>query len=763
MNVAAILLAAVLDLPPFGEVRVLDEVDCTKRDHAFREYPEGASRVETVLGRACRVMPVAAKEASFFKYRLGQGRGLKANGGYVVVLEYPDDVPRTYVLHNRSTNSRRSFATGRAMGDCWAPKYVDNHGECLAIPQSGAWERWTCYGSLTDRTPDWNENERDWTDAQGDVRKGKDGKPERIGVFNLPADGFDFVVSQYAREHDLNSAGVAVARILLCEIPDETRCQLKLALPPAPLPRRHLFWREEMSDGGPLQGGRERRHCLDQLDWIRHKARQMKMLGMNTYTKDLLEFGHVQHWDPDFIRPGWAWGADAETNGLWARIVDLIGGEYGFSILPYYEWNGNQGADFGGRKSYGLRKTCETLGGGKSYTHVWWTENANLDVTDPEALAATCELLDGSLLRFRTKADFAGALFRTRNSQWPVGFGDATRARFAREANGGRAVSRDDLRGDRALYDRYLAWWHLKRAEFLAKVQRHLADNGLPESVVILDAEPSESGPGIPGGGVLTDDKAYLSRICAAAGVKAPKAVTVEEADGLYLRGRREPAATWGEWEWQHAVPADDPENYAKAAHVYLAMPVNRLYSVADAKAHDAYRNGTGTETLIRHYSLNENMQEDAGGRRICGYAIADFERAGRASMQIEVEAMAKGDPVNIGYLTGSCFARGFPGPVREFNGNFLALPALPSKVVAGACDDPEVVLREIDCTRSGKGRYYALVHVGSTEKHGVRVRIPGRPRSVTFPHYGKSRPLTDGTLTLKTLRPWQLLAIHRD
>ena len=140
---------------------------------------------------------------------------------------------------------------------------------------------------------------------------------------------------------------------------------------------------------------------------------------------------------------------------------------------------------------------------------------------------------------------------------------------------------------------------------------------------------------------------------------------------------------------------------------------------------------------------------------------MADWEHAGRACMLAEVNAMANGDPVNLGYLMGSNYTRGFPVPVREFNQNFLALPALPSKVVKGACSDPEVVLREIDCSKLGvKAKYYALVHTGWKEKNDVKVKIPGAKGEVEFAAYGKSRALKNGVLEFKTLKPFQLLAI---
>ena len=143
----------------------------------------------------------------------------------------------------------------------------------------------------------------------------------------------------------------------------------------------------------------------------------------------------------------------------------------------------------------------------------------------------------------------------------------------------------------------------------------------------------------------------------------------------------------------------------------------------------------------------------------ITGYAMADWEHAGRACMMGEVNAMANGDPVNIGYLMGSNYTRGFPEPVREFNLNFLALPALPSKKIDGACADSEVVLRRIDCTKYGKGTYYEVVHVGFTEKRDVEVRFPAGIRQVTDIN-GRIYPVDKGVATLPVLKPWQLLTL---
>ena len=136
---------------------------------------------------------------------------------------------------------------------------------------------------------------------------------------------------------------------------------------------------------------------------------------------------------------------------------------------------------------------------------------------------------------------------------------------------------------------------------------------------------------------------------------------------------------------------------------------------------------------------------------------MADWERAGRACMIAEVNAMANGDPVNIGYLMGSNFTRGFPGPVQEFNLNFLALPALPSKVVPGAAQAEDVVVREID--GGAAGRYYAVVHTGFSPKKGVKVRFPNATIA-QLPATGKPLQLKNGVAVLD-LEPWQLLAVR--
>ena len=736
--------AETVNLPVFGDVVVVDSVDCTKTDHRFEEHPAGASRVETVLDEPCRVLPIQDNTSAFMKWRLGEGKGVKPDGAYVVVIEFPDDVARDYIVRNNGNNSRRSFYTGSGIGDPWEAEIVGHNPESLRIPQSGKYQKWCGLTFTGVKAPNLQEN----------------------GTLDIATEGFDLILAQYKRKHHPESAGIAARRILLCEIPDEKALWARIPFPPAPLPRRHIFWREEMSDGASKDDG----ICAGGAGtmWWEQKCRAMKILGQNTFCKDLLEFGHNQDWDPNWKHgePGakswrWMWGTNGALSDLWARLVPIVVNKYGLDILPYYEYSGGIGAVPG---SLGPEKRAQPLNGEANYTHITWSEGkARVDITDPDTLEDLEYVLEGTIVRFKdeiAKGGFLGAWFRPRPGQWPVSFADATRERFGREENGGNTPSRADLQNNRALYDRYIAWYGKKRAEFLDQIRKYLESNGVKNAIVLLDNEASEPGRGLADrGGMVTDDPASWRTILPGKPVVDVNDPTIV-SQHLYLKSLRTPSSTWGKFEWQHACPGCDPEHYQKLKNVWIALPFHNLFSVNDPGAFDAYRNANGTDTIVRHYGLNEHMVKDAGGQRLIGYAIADFERAGRACMLSEVNAMANGDPVNLGYLMGSNFTRGFPGPVREFNRNFLALPALPSKVVEGACDDPEVVVREIDCTAQGAGVYLAVVHTGWTPKADVVVRVPGLSGRLADVD-GRAFDVRDSAVRIPALKPWQLLTLR--
>lgn len=81
------------------------------------------------------------------------------------------------------------------------------------------------------------------------------------------------------------------------------------------------------------------------------------------------------------------------------------------------------------------------------------------------------------------------------------------------------------------------------------------------------------------------------------------------------------------------------------------------------------------------------------------------------------------------GFQAGNrhCGSR-FPNYIRRFNQAFLGLPALPSEVVEGAADHPEVVVRRI---RTPKDGTYFLVVNTSMQPVETRVGVPGTTRDL--------------------------------
>ena len=696
----------VVEMAPFGKLSLVDEIDLGAENpgHGFAQSPANSSHVATLLGQKARVITPTEGESSYITVRVGQYKLLKPGGQYVLSVEYPEDVSRSLIVRNGGNETTRGFATGRALGDALHPKYVNNLTESLDLPLSGKYQNWTTYFSLHDRFSilgtKRDSNERPLT----------------------PEDGFPVTIAQFSRENAPASQGAAVSKIRLYEVLEPEKLNAQYTLP-AGLPQRHLFWREEMADGVIQSNKVEERGLINRLDWYRDKARLMHFLGMNTYTKDLLEFGAVQHWDTSALGGNdWAF-FDSNTKDLWNQIVDMMGKE-GFTVLPYYEYSGSKGY-----KGLGNERRAKPLTRDDAYTHIGWIEASNADLTDPDTYTDFKKMLDITVVREKDKAKFAGIWLRSRG-QMPMGFGDATRARFAREANGGVEITRKNLIDDKALLAKYESWWFGKRRQFLDAMRAYLVESGIQDPMVLFTAVTSE--PGVEFADYdprfITDDptfwKPILDAVPKAADAKPTAILTPQQiADqGLYLKALQSPPNTWGGWEWNYGNPPSDPKDYKNDEGVLMTHGFNHAYTVASPQTFEAFR-GKDRLAAIRFYSLNENMMFDKEDKEKLGYFVADMELAGPYSMLSEARAVANGDPTEFGYLSGNNFERGFPTYARAFNTAFLSLPALPSVVVANASSDKEVVVRQI--TTPANGTYYAVVNTGLTAKKAVKIKLP--------------------------------------
>ncbi len=729
----------VIDIgEPFGKVILVDEIDVGAEDpgHMFEQDPADATEVKTILGKRARVLRKTPGEAAHMTFRIGQYKLLKPGGAYVLEVEYPEDAPRSMVILNGGNETSQGFHTSNALGDAFRPKYVDNINESIKTPLAQEYRTWRMFFNLHHRFP-------------------ADTFFRGAGTRALtPDDGFKVTIAQFSAENLPISEGAAVSRIRLYEVPDPEVLNAKYTLPEG-LPHRHLFWREEMADNAIQAPKGEKAAVDDPLDWYRFKANQMAFLGMNTFTKDLLEFGAVQHWDSTpHGGNNWAY-FDGATKDLWRSIVEHMG-QRGFTILPYYEYAGSKG-----KNGLGPQRRAKPLTRDDAFTHIKWIESANADITDPDTYEDFKKMLEITVLWQRDKAKFAGIWLRPR-SQLPMGFGDGTRKRFAEEANGGVEVTREDLKNDKELLARYKEWWFGKRRQFLEAMRDYLRENGVEDPIVLYTAFPQEPGPSFRERQpvFVADDVESWQQLFANSNIERDtrtKVVTPQEVaeQGLYMKSLLNAPANWGGWELDHANPPADPHRYRDATGIMLTHPFNRLYTVLSPETLSAFRGPAGL-AIIRHYSLNENMMFDKNDKPKLGYFCADIERAGPYCMMAEAMAMANGDPTHIGYLRGRNFARGFPEYVRNFNTAFLSLPALPSVRLEGVSSDEAVVVRAIET--ESHGTYLAIVNTAMTDRENVTIKLP-KGGKVTDAATGQV--LGEGESLSVTLYPFQLRALR--
>jgi hypothetical protein len=714
----------------FGELRLIDEVTPGREQphHHFTESEKSVSEVRDVLGKPTRVIPNTGDKGRYVAWRLGQGKGLEAKRAYVLELDYPEDAPRTMFIHNRGSETSRGLHTGPTVGDVLRGRYVHANPESIQYPLSGRHETFRMLFFLQDRFPE--------------IKIPRDNEHPR----NLtPADGVPVIVSQWKAANAPLSQGAAVSRVALYEVVDPAALRLPIHYPPAGLPRRHLFWREEMSDA--VVNAKTPGWSND-VDWFEAKAKLMQFLGMNTFTTDMLEFGHNQGWDSGPGGPNWMNASSSPQR--WEKVLRMLAdGKYDFTVLPYYEYAGSVGGD-----SPGTKKLARPLADQPAYTHITWSEHAYADVTEPAILADAKKVLDLTIGRWKDVMPFTGAWIRPRPSHMPVSFSDNALAKFSKEKLNGRPVTRDELRQRGLLYQQYLAWWNVQRKTFLVALRDHLrSTSGNPDAIVLFTADPSEPGVSLPGTKVVTDDVPLWQRVIADKKLEIePVALEQVVAGDQHLKAQLAPAPTWGSWEWEHSIPRPDPDNYKDTDGVVLSYAFNKLYTVLSPTAFDAFRTKAGL-AIVRHFSLNEHEVEE----ELLGYFVVDVERTGPHVMHAEVLAMANGDPWYIGYLSGHQFNRGFPQYARRFNQAYLSLPALPSEVVAGAASEKDVVVRAIPT--DGHGTWLAVANTSMTPKGEVVIKLPAG-EAVTDAATGKPLDAPDGQLKL-SMDAAELRAIH--
>ena len=670
--VCAVRSETVSGLESYGDLTLVDSIDCgTDNAHSFRDFPSGNSYVSNILGRVCRVIHHVPKNSAnkesgaYISWRIGADANLVPNAPYLLVVDYPDDAPRSATVMNYGAPSRRGFHTGATIGDAESPPYVMNFPESFNVAFSGTYQRIEQVMFPCEKPEVY------------------DGTGSRI---SLADDGFDLSFALFPKDDAPGSLGVAVASIRLYRITDESFLKAEINYPDESLPRRVITWREEMSDDNGHAA------YTDPLDFYRAKSKLMDALAINTYSKDLLEFGYCQHWDPTFHDYGDGWmNYNYENRNVWGGVTEIMGAA-GHWLLPYYEYAGGRGA----WNSLGNKMLATPLKNGGLYSNASWVDECRVDITSAAAEEDFKKILDCTILRYKDNAKMLGSWIRNRG-QMPISFHEDTVKLFCKETGKAEdSVTRQSIAsaGESSdIYKEYRAWWYGKRAQFLEKMRQYLVDNGVEGAKSFYTSTIGETGEYANnwwGDTVVSDSTAWQQMLAATGQEKNDNGdtrlnrISVGSATWNYkalcLEGDW---PTWGNYEQQHAAPHDDPENYTNSVDVALTYPFNRVYTVVGGDC-DRWRDKNGDLFLVRFHSLNENAMYDADGRAMCGYYTADFEKAGPACMLSELWAMAISDPNMLGYLCGFNMARNYTLPARKFNQNFLSLPATKSEVVNG-------------------------------------------------------------------------------
>jgi regulation of enolase protein 1 (concanavalin A-like superfamily) len=760
---------------PNAGLSLIDTIDTATATPVYQSAT-GVSSVQTILGKSARVLPTAGTigaQAGTIAYVIGANKNLVAGEAYILTVEYPEDTARSIFLTNRGADYGRGWTTGQAVGDA-RQQYTEPTVESLNYPLSGTWKVFKQYFHLMER-------------FQGVV--GFKGLQPGWRPY-VPANGFHVVISRMKSENDPRSAGAAVGLIRLYRVTNPSALYAAINYPPPSLPRRSIFWREEMGDiainfpvgVNPANIPPADRPWTDTSDWYLHKMKLAKILGINTLGKDLLEFGYNQ----GFKSGDNLWYSNAlEPNvDLWNRVVKKAGDE-GLDLLPYYEYTGSLG-DFQNGLGYQLRSKKlyygikEVSGTTWQYDDISWTANRNADVTDPDTLVDAKRLMDRTIGDFKGQARFMGAWFRTRSNCLPMGFGPNTIARFKTENAGDseaqtatQATLISSYEGNKSLYNKYVAWWMNKRKSFLTALRDHLiTQHGQSDAQVLFTPWTSETIliPHLlsqPYGytGVVTDDVPWWTTYTNSLPPSwmryhwTPTAYSQIVADNLYAYTLTEqppindPVNTWN-FEKFHAAPTADPANYAAVDNVAITYPMGRLFTLENAAAVNSFRCASGL-TVLRHYPLSEDNAPGyeptpLGGQ--VGYSATESERAGNHEMLQQARAIAQADPRNLGYLCASSFNTGFPEVMRRFNQAFLAVPALPSTRLTSASTNANMVVRQI--TTSGFGTYYYVVNTAMTTQTAT-VTLPS---TGTVTELARKTTLSGTTLNL-TLESAELRA----
>ncbi|MES2932711.1 MAG: hypothetical protein V4805_04410 [Pseudomonadota bacterium] len=635
---------------PFGALELIDTIDTATMAPAT-ESPVAASSVKAILGQNARTL-TPGTEASYITYRIGKNKGLVAKQAYVLDIEYPDDVPRAMFIANRGADFLRGFTTGSAVGDsrkAWTLSTL----ESLNYPQSNSWKHYHSLFYLHERFSP---------------------KAERNSICSLrdllPADGFDVSIFQSRQMNDPRSQGAAVGKIRLYKVTNPAALPAAITYPGS-LPRRHLFWREEMADEAVSNASASKRATTAAIDWFGFKMDMGRALGFNTVGKDMFEWGWNQGFDSGDTQ--WALNANPPLTNIWGEIV-AAATTRGLELMPYLEYGGTLGyncmpgypcdKNAGTYKSMGFQRRTDKLFKGvygpgcnqildvngnpvkdangkntydcssaNSYTGVYWTEDKSADLTDPDTEADLKKVIDKLVVQYKAGgAKFGGVWLRMRQSKLPMSFSPKTLARYNTD-NPNAQRSLTQLRNDTSSRQSYYDWWYGKRRAFLQKIRDYARSTGTVDNNIqlLFSTYPGEPVPdafetnvSTSGLQLVTDDTAWWSTYRSGLNnTNDPhfwyryKWSARTNADAISQRMHKNGLEkTWpiqsneynaDQEEATHSSPPADPARYQNDDGIAMTYDFGNPLYTVSDSALLASYSNTAGQSLTHHFPLNED------------------------------------------------------------------------------------------------------------------------------------------------------------
>jgi len=684
----------------------------------YRDNRETFSQITTLLGKPCRT----ANDWGWFAYKVGRGQ-LQRGRYYVVVVTYPEDVSRNFLVWN-GVDTRASFGwhTGESLGD---PFTRQRFMQRVRLPLSGKFEQWTalCRSQV---------NGSAWVSLHSMGRR---------------ADPFQ--------------QGIAVESIAVYELGDSDDSGLERlgceAREPEDAPRRLMGFIEE--DARP-----EAERLL-----------LYRFLGLNFYAPLALSYGGGAYetnsgyilWPSALF--GWQ-GAPlrhpiARSRQQYYRVesdhalraVLEQARKFNIAVVPVLEYAGTGQlpqealALLPDQTLHGFHGGTEVGPDGRQrqrFLKDGWCVDMAHPATAADGAALAGELCERYASEF---SNFTGVLFAPRFAAWQVSYSPFELSRFARETGvrlpSGSAADRAAWVQHHAL-DRFMAWHFKKKRETFLAARDALIGARYDLRLFVMNYNTGDDN--VPFGSILYfQDKPKGDEFLTPGRVSLPDLSRVDLVRLMENYNRPELACA--------SVGMNPPLYRADKGIVNLA-PSHYSFMCGNERYLDSFRTGEGVG-VCQWWIYNEDafLNNASFGWNCPG--LHGNEPAGPYCMMDEVLSMATADPIFLAVRIGY-FNRGFSEVARAFARAYRALPAVPMPIVAGAAGDREVAVRK---ARVRDHTYVAVINTGlARDGKTVRLRLPEFRPGVDVLDLGSGEKLMCGHKGLELrLAPMSLRALR--